>query len=925
MSRMAPNNPVTDFADQTKLLRVLIIENSRSDAEPILQELRKAGFKFCADLVETAEEFSERLHAQNYDVVLSDYRLPQWTGMDALSQLQQMGKDIPFLLVTGTLGEEAAVECVKKGVTEYVLKERLDRLPAALRRALEEKAQREARGRAEQAQQESEVSFRLLFANNPLPMWVFDLETLKFLQVNDAAIAHYGYSHEEFTHMQITDIHPVKEIPRLLQWLKKEWSPLQASGQWLHRLKDGGIIGVETALHTLEFAGRRAALVVVQDITERRQAEETLHESEERYRQLFDSANDGLFVFAMTDKGLPGRFLEVNQVACQMLSYSREELLRLSPMDVEDPGTIGHPAAILDQLRTEKRVIFERELIGKDSRRIQVEISSNLFDFKGQTAVLSVARDITERRQAGEALRTSEARYRELVKNATYGIFRASWEGRFLDVNPALVAMLGYASEEEILSLNLGTGVYRDPVAWARLLEQAAVRDRVEGLEVEWKRKDGSPVLVRLSARAVRDPAGGVDCFEGIAEDVTERRALEKQLGQVQKFEAIGQLAGGIAHDFNNVIGAILGWAELGEDQVPSGSPLHSHFKKIREQADRAAALTRQLLAFARRQILEPQDINLNQTIADLLSLFERVIGKDIELKTVLAPNLEAIRADRTQVEQVLMNLCLNARDAMPRGGQLLIETQDVQIDKDHCRSDAYARPGRFIQMSITDNGVGMDALTLEHIFEPFFTTKEIGKGTGLGLATVYGVVKQHGGFVHVYSEPGRGTTFHVYFPVSTGAPGKDNRKTSAAAELVRGGTETILVGEDHDGIRELARATLEGLGYRVMSARNGEEAVRIFEAHRDAIGMALLDVVMPKLGGPEAYTRMAAAKPGLPVLFTTGYSAEAASLSALVENGAAILQKPYSSAHLGRKVREVLDGTASIGGGRSRRRSGQA
>jgi CheY-like chemotaxis protein len=215
-----------------------------------------------------------------------------------------------------------------------------------------------------------------------------------------------------------------------------------------------------------------------------------------------------------------------------------------------------------------------------------------------------------------------------------------------------------------------------------------------------------------------------------------------------------------------------------------------------------------------------------------------------------------------------------------------------------------------------------MDAPTLEHIFEPFFTTKEIGKGTGLGLATVYGVVKQHGGFVHVYSEPGRGTTFHVYFPASTGRPGKNKRKANAAANLARGGTETILVGEDHDGIRELARATLEALGYRVMLATNGEEAVRVFEAHRDAIGMALLDVVMPKLGGPDAYTRMAAAKPGLPVLFTTGYSAQAASLDALVENGAAILQKPYSSAHLGRKVREILDGTASVGRGRGRRRT---
>ncbi len=788
MSRRESKTPAADHRDFGKTLNVLMVEHALPDAELSLQELKRAGFKVRADLVQTPEEFAERLRAHTYDIILADYRLPDWTGLDALAALRQLGKEIPFLLVTGTLGEEAAVECIKQGVNDYVLKDHLARLPVAVRQALEDKALREERARAERALRESEASFRLLFANNPLPMWVYDTESLQFLQVNEAAITDYGYSREEFLEMRVSDIRPAEDLPQLLQEATEQGEMVRFGGPWRHRLKDGRVIEAEIATHTLDFAGRRAALVV--------------------------------------------------------------------------------------------------------------------------------ALDINERKRADEAVRKSEARYRELVKNAIYGISRISPDGRFLYVNPALVAMLGYGSEEEVLSLDLATDICRDPVAPTRLLEQITAQDRIEWVEVEWKRKDGSPILVRMSGRTVRDAQGQVAYFEGIAEDVTERRALERQLRQVQNFEAIGQLAGGIAHDFNNVIGAILGWAELGHDLTPADSPLRSQFKKIKEQAERAAALTRQLLAFARRQILEPQNIHLNQTIAELLSLLEKVIGKDIELKTALAPDLSAVRADPTQVEQVLMNLCLNARDAMLHGGQLLIGTQNAEMDEEYCRSHAHARLGDYVLLSVSDTGVGMDAATLEHIFEPFFTTKEVGKGTGLGLATVYGIVKQHGGFVYVYSEPGRGTMFRVYWPVSAGAPASEDRKGKTGAEPVRGGTETILVAEDHDGVREMACVALEGLGYRVMLAGDGEEAVRLFDAHRDAIALVLLDVVMPKLGGPEVYARMCAAKPGLAVVFTTGYSAEMAALGEVAEKGIAVLQKPYTPTLLGRRVREVLDHAANAASG---------
>jgi nitrogen-specific signal transduction histidine kinase len=393
-----------------------------------------------------------------------------------------------------------------------------------------------------------------------------------------------------------------------------------------------------------------------------------------------------------------------------------------------------------------------------------------------------------------------------------------------------------------------------------------------------------------------------------IAHDVIERRMLEKQNRQLQKVESIGRLAGGIAHDFNNVIGAVMGWAQIGFAEAPAESRLRSHFKKICDQAERAAGLTRQLLAFARRQILEPHNINLNQTIAEVVSMLEKTLGAQIEVKTVPAQDLAPAFADATQVEQVLMNLCLNARDAMPQGGTLLIETQNAQIDEEYCRLRTYARPGRYVLLSVSDTGVGLDAGTLERIFEPFFTTKEPGRGTGLGLAMVYGIVKQHGGFIHVYSEPGQGTTFRVYFPAGVGAA-EEQKKPEP--DQVPGGAETILVVEDHGGMRAMAREELSGLGYEVLLARDGEEAVRLFDSKCDRVALVVLDVVIPKLNGPNAYVQMSARKPGLPAIFTTGYSAEMGMLTSMLERGTVILQKPYTPASLGRKVREVLDASS--------------
>lgn len=390
------------------------------------------------------------------------------------------------------------------------------------------------------------------------------------------------------------------------------------------------------------------------------------------------------------------------------------------------------------------------------------------------------------------------------------------------------------------------------------------------------------------------------------ANNRAEHKKTAVRMQQLEKFEAIGKLAGGIAHDFNNVIGAIMGWAELGKEEVPEGSRAAKFFQNIRAQSERAAGLTRQLLAYARRQTLEPRVINLNQMIGETTALLQKAIGEQIEVKLVLAPDLQPTRADASQLEQVLMNLCFNARDAMPNGGQLLIETHNVELDETYTQRHEYARPGKYVAMSVSDTGIGMDAATLNRIFEPFFTTKEIGKGTGLGLATAYGIVKQHEGLIEVYSEPGKGTMFHVYLPVSSGAA---QEKTGGPADdSVRGGTETILVAEDHAGNLEMVDEMLRKLGYLVVLAKDGEEAVEKFRERREEIALALLDVVMPRMGGPEAYETIRAMNPELPVIFSSGYSEKSARLASLVEQGAALLQKPYAPKSLARKIREVLD-----------------
>ena len=503
-----------------------------------------------------------------------------------------------------------------------------------------------------------------------------------------------------------------------------------------------------------------------------------------------------------------------------------------------------------------------------------------------------------------QALRRSEARYRSLVQSSVYGIYRSSLEGRFLDVNPALITMLGYGSAEEVLLLDPTKDVFAHTEEHTRLIEEFRRTGRLDGIEVQWKRNAGKAITVRISGRAVSSADEPADVLEAIAEDVTDRRVLEDQFRQAQKMEAVGRLAGGVAHDFNNLLMVISGYAEVMLAGLEPENVLREKALAIQQASDRATTLTRQLLAFSRKQLLELKVVDVNAIVADMERLLRPLIGENVEFITSLTPEAAHTRADAGQLEQVLMNLVVNAKDAMSAGGTLTIRTEKIVVDENHHRGPTFIRPGHYVMLSVSDTGMGMDKETQSRIFEPFFTTKEKGKGTGLGLSTVYGIVKQTGGYVMVQSEEGRGATFQIYLPRVDGVAEKHSVPVPHAA---LGGSETVLLVEDEESVRQLVRETLAAKGYEVMEAENGEDGVAIATRHNGKIDLVITDVVMPGMGGRELVKQLAQTRPETKVLYLSGYTEDAIVSEGTIESGAAFLQKPFTLQNLSRKVREVL------------------
>jgi len=587
-----------------------------------------------------------------------------------------------------------------------------------------------------------------------------------------------------------------------------------------------------------------------------------------------------------------------NAAFTRTFGYGPEDLRSLGIRDfaLTDPATIE--ANLRAIAASGELPLGVRRYRRKDGTIIEMETRAGSTVVEGRTLYCVVARDITERRQAEQSLRDSEERFRKLAEAAFEGI-AITEGGRIIEANAQLAALLGTTVAELI-----GQSVAAFVAPSSRALVEERIRSGSEqAYEHLVLRADGSVFPVEAQAKALR--IGGRSLRVTAIRDVSQRKSLEEQLNTARHMESVGRLAGGVAHDFNNLLTVVLSVTRLLE-MTPRSAAEREDLEQIRGAAERAASLTGQLLAFARRQIVEPRAVDLNQLVSSVHALLERVIGEHIELRIVLSPGLATVNADPGQVEQVLMNLALNARDAMPAGGTLTIETANTVLDEAYAAEHADVRPGPHAMVTVTDTGEGMPPEVGSRIFEPFFTTKAPGQGTGLGLATSYGIVKQHGGSIWVYSEVGHGTTFKLYFPVATAAvPSAEEPRPRAS----RGGRETVLVVEDEVGIRRVAVRILEMSGYRVYETGDPERALELFDELGGTIDLLVADVVMAKMSGRELAERLLQKKPSLRVLYTSGYTEDTIVHHGVVDPGIHFLAKPYGPEELTVRVREVLDG----------------
>ncbi len=551
-----------------------------------------------------------------------------------------------------------------------------------------------------------------------------------------------------------------------------------------------------------------------------------------------------------------------------------------------------------------KASTFDIEMMGRDLKAQVEPLRGPEGDIIG---VIGVALDNTERRVAERALQLSEQSYRSLIEGAPYGICRSTVSGQLLQVNRAMAEMLRYESEPELLLQSLRTEIFNQPINYDEFLAQLRDRGSYQGFECTWRCQDRKTILVRLGGWSVLDETGEISYLEVFAENVTERKQLENQLRQAQKLQAIGQLAGGVAHDFNNLLTVVEGQVEMMLSEVPLSGGLRHRLEAVEKAAHLASTLTRRLLAFSRLQVLQSKVLDLNVVIAGMSQMLARLIGENIEMTFLPGADLGRVKADPSQIEQVLMNLVVNARDAMPEGGQLTIETHNAHLDATYPQQ-AIVERGDYVLLVVSDTGRGMDGETQARIFEPFFSTKQPGQGTGLGLSMVYGVVKQSGGYIWVYSEPAKGATFKIYLPRVTDCV--DETATVVSVSSPRG-KETILFAEDEESVREIVSSFLESKGYQVLTAADGVAARQIAESHKGEIDLLLTDVVMPKKGGHELAEDLRRTLPHLKVLFISGYTGDFVVRNAIVESGAAFVQKPFSMQSLAKKVREVIDGSS--------------
>ena len=673
------------------------------------------------------------------------------------------------------------------------------------------------------------------------------------------------------------------------------------------------VVGLLLLCSALIFFYGMRAWGIIREEAKRQKIEEVLRESEKKYRILFEGINDAVFVHDLDEDCLPGRFLQVNDVACRRLGYTREELMSLTPRDITMPEEYERIADKRIGLASQGDLLVETIHVTKDGLKIPVESNIRKFPYLDRQVALSISRDITERKQAEEALRQAEENFRRSLDESPLGVRIVTEEGETVYANRAILDMHGYDSNEEYKTTPVEKRYTPESYAEFKIRRDK----RRQGVDVQFEyainiiRKNGEVRHLQVFRKEIL--WDGKRQFQVIYQDITERKRaeaekvkLQAQLNQAQKMEAIGQLAGGIAHDFNNMLNIILGYSKMALMKLEPSNPLNASLQEIMNAGLHSSDLVRQLLAFARKQTIAPKVMDLNDTVAGMLNMLRKLIGEDIDLLWMPAANLWPVKMDPAQVDQILANLAVNARDSISGVGKVTIETGKAEFNETYCAQHAGFVPGHYAMLAVSDNGCGMDKDTLEKIFEPFFTTKEIGKGTGMGLATVYGIIKQNNGFINVYSEPGKGTTFKIYLPCREEEEMASDEPRAQAKPLT--GTETVLLVEDNEALLEMSKMMLEELGYTVLAAGSPNEAIKLAEQYAGDIHLVLTDVVMPDMSGRDLQKRLSALWPSLKFLFMSGYTANVIAHRGILDEGVHFLQKPFFMNGIAAKVREALE-----------------
>jgi PAS domain S-box-containing protein len=865
------------------------------DADLVLAQLRHAGFDPQWKRVETETDFLAELKNLP-DIILSDYAMPEFSGLRAVELLQQSGLDIPFILISGTVGEDIAVEAMRRGATDYLLKDRIVRLGAAVEQALEQKRLREERKQAE----ESLNLFRTLIDRSSDGINVIDPDTGRFLDVNETTCERLGYSREEMLAMSVPDIEATGNLKSTWQRSLEE---MQKTGfrivETRHRRKNGSTFPVEVNVRYIRL-NRSYLVAVVRDITERKRAEETLQRLRDQSASILNSVSEGVHGI-----GLDGRITFENPSSAAMLGYEISALIGLhahSTMHHTLPDGTPRPQSDCPIYATLKdglvRHITDDVFWRKDGTSFPVEytctpLRDNDGVIVGTTVVFT---DITERKRATEQIQEQAA----LLDKAHDAILVRDLEDRILFWNKGAERIYGWTREEAMASHISGI-IRKNEDAYNTVLKNGEWSG-----ELPKTAKNGRKLTVETSWTLLRDKEGNPKSIFVIATDITERKKIETQFLRAQRMESIGTLAGGVAHDLNNILAPIMMSIELLKENS-SDPQSQTILETIETSAQRGSDIVRQILSFARGMDGKRVEVQSKHLLKDIENIIKGTFPKNIKWELSVPYDTWTVLGDPTQLHQILLNLCVNARDAMPDGGRISISVENRVIDDHYAAMNLGAKPGPYVVISVVDSGMGMTPEVMDKIFDPFFTTKEMGHGTGLGLSTVLAIVKSHEGFINVYSEPGRGTTFRLHLPAVT-TPGSES-EPELKESLPRGNGETVLLVDDEPSILTITRRTLEAFGYQVLTASNGAVAVATYAQSRHKIAVALIDMMMPVMDGRATIHSLKQINPAIKIIAASGLSAKSDVSMAGDAGAKSFLSKPYSAETLLKTLRLVIGG----------------